>query len=86
MLLLTFYYIKTGNLDRSAGAEHLWRKKLNLSELRNLYRKKDHPRVVESESSNTEEKVEKWLDCFWKDNDTVPENKYIKTSISVHLP
>ena len=84
MLLLTSH-IKTGKFDRSSGAEHLWRKKLNLTELKNLYRHKDRPRVVKSES-NTEEKVVKWLNCFSKDNKTVVEKKNIKTSVSVHLP
>ena len=63
----------------------MWRKKLNLTELKNLYRYKDRPRVVKSES-NTEEKVVKWLNYFSKDNKTVVEKKNIKTSVSVHLP
>ena len=81
---LTFHF-KTGSFERSTGVEHLWRKKLNLTELKILYRRRDQPRIVESESNN-EEKVEKWLNCFSKDNKPVPQNKNIKTSVSVHLP
>ena len=81
-ILPSTFYIKTGNFNR---AQHFWRRKLNLRELKNLYRKNDHPRVVESESNN-EEKVEKWLNCLSKDEKTVPQKKNIKTSVSVHLP
>ena len=83
MLLLTFIFRPETWTD--PRELNIFGEKLNLTELKNLYRKKDHPRVVESER-NTEEKVERWLNCFSKENKTLPENKYIKTAISVHLP